>query len=398
MRTKSGHFGRSAACGALALGLLLGPLAVNPSAAAEAKSRSAGPAPNFNPTDPILKCTAHGAKAASNYVVVQVPVDQMDDASLAWEKSYPDTPVCAKVSPDDAVQFLAMARKNPNWVAAQWQPTADVLKAAAAAEPAKPSDTQEQAQAVTDQAEGAARGGDYTGALALARKAADMGHPLDASELAFWTKKSAQQEQAADAAAKLKAAQQAALATADQIKERQQKDYKDRARKAALAAADEPSAAQLAMQGVALGNYAQQVGSGIANNTANGSHATQTDAVGSTNFSLKQQPVSTNGLRQATDCLTVNNVSVNVDKGPGGPAAVAANKCDFKVVFVWCIDGGADSKACARNGAMPQGRDTVEAHGRVTIAEQTAGLKVRTWACEAPGVPTTTSGSTFECR
>jgi Tfp pilus assembly major pilin PilA len=391
MKIKTGRFGRSTACGALAFGLVCGQLAVNQSSAAEPKSRSASPAPSFNPTDPILKCTAHGAKAASTYVVVQVPVEQMDDASLAWEKSYPDAPVCVKVSADDAVQFLSMARKNPTWVAAQWQPTADVLKAASAAEPAKPVDAREQAQAVTDQAEAAARGGDYTAALGLAKKAADLGRPLDASEVAYWTKRSAQQEQAAADAAKLKAAQQAAVATAEQIKERQQKDYKEFARRAALAKDDEPSAAQLAMQGVAMGQYAQSMGTAIAANTANGSHATQTDAVGSTNFARNERPLGMNRYRPATDCITL-------DKGQGGPATVASNKCDYKVVFLWCVEGAGDSKACARDGALPQDLNAIEAHGRVTIAEQTAGLKVRTWACEAPGVPTTTSGSAFECR
>ena len=398
MRTKAGRFGRSAVCGALALGLFSGQLAVNPSSAAEPKSRSAGPTPSFNAADPILKCTAHGAKATSTYVVVQVPVEQMDDASLAWEKSYPDTPVCAKVSADDAVQFLTMARKNPNWVAAQWQPTAEALKAAEnAPEPAKPLDQQEQAQAVTDQAEAAARGGDYAGALALARKAADMGHPLDASELAFWTRKSAQQEQAADAAAKLKAAQQAALATADQIKERQQKDYKERARKAALAAADEPSAAQQAMEGLALGNYAQQVGTAVANQTRNGSVATNTDAVGSTPFAINPQPLITNGYRSAANCLALEKVSISIDRGPGGPAIVASNKCAFKVVFQWCVEGVADARACPAGGVLPPSRNEVEAHGRVTLGQETAGLRVQTWACEAPAAPSS-SGTAFECR
>ena len=398
MRIMSGRFGRSTACGALALGLICGQLGINQSMAAEPKSRAARPAPHFNASDPILKCTAHGAKAASTYVVVQVPVDQMDDTSLAWEKSFPDTPVCVKVSVDDAVQFLSMARNNPNWLAAQWQPNADVLKAAnAAPEPAKAVDTTEQAQVITDQAETAARGGDYTGALALAKKAADLGHPLDASEVAFWTKRSAQQEQAAADAAKLKAAQQAASATAQQIKDRQQKDYAERARKAALAKDDEPSAAQLGMQGQALGSYAQSVGSAIAQNVKNGSMPTSANAVGSTTFA-RNQPVALNGYRPASDCLTLEKVTVSVDNGPGGPVTVASNKCDFKVVFLWCVEGSGAGKACATNGALPQGLDTVEPHGRLTIVQQVAGLKVKTWACEAPGVPTTTTGSAYECR
>jgi hypothetical protein len=333
---------------------------------------------------------------------VQIPADIVDDASLDWERNQPDTPVCGLVSAEVATQFLRTTQNNPLWAAADWKPTAESLKAASAAAAAaaapKPPTQAELAAQVADQAGAAARKGDYTAALALAQKAAAMGHPMEKDQVDYFTERSAQQERAAAETAKLKAAQQAAAATAAQIMDRQQKDYADRARKAKeRAEANEPNAAVAAMGGQALGSYAQSLGTGIAQNVANGAHPTQANAVGSTSFA-RNQPVPVDGYRAATDCVSVGKVTINVDNSANAPATVATNKCDFKVVFQWCVEGGGDGRACPREGALPPGRDEIEAHGRLTLSQQTVGLPVRTWACEAPGAPRITSGSAFECK
>ena len=76
-----------------------------------------------------------------------------------------------------------------------------------------------------DAAVAAAAKSDYIAALNFAKQAAAAGHPLDADQLDFITGKAAKQQAALDEAAKLKASQQAAAGTAQQILDRQQKEY-----------------------------------------------------------------------------------------------------------------------------------------------------------------------------
>ena len=84
-----------------------------------------------------------------------------------------------------------------------------------------------------DAAVEATRRGDYVGALDLAKKAAAAGQPLEADQVDFIAGKAAKQQAAAEEAAKIKATQTAASATAQQIMDRQQKDYADRAKRKA---------------------------------------------------------------------------------------------------------------------------------------------------------------------
>jgi hypothetical protein len=79
-----------------------------------------------------------------------------------------------------------------------------------------------------DAALAAAGKGDYIVAADLAKQAAAAGQPLDADQVDFITGKAAKQQAAAEAAAKLKVAQEAAAATAQQILNRQQKEYNAR--------------------------------------------------------------------------------------------------------------------------------------------------------------------------
>jgi len=89
-----------------------------------------------------------------------------------------------------------------------------------------------QAASAHDAAVAAAAKGDYIAAADLAKQAATAGQPLDPDQLDFISGKAAKQQAALDDAAKLKANQQAAALTAQQIMDRQQKDYKSRAQQA----------------------------------------------------------------------------------------------------------------------------------------------------------------------
>ena len=84
-----------------------------------------------------------------------------------------------------------------------------------------------------DAAVAAAAKGDYIAAADLAKQAAAAGQPLDPDQLDFITGKAAKQQASLDEAAKLKATQAAASATAQQIMDRQQKDYAERAKRKA---------------------------------------------------------------------------------------------------------------------------------------------------------------------
>jgi len=81
-----------------------------------------------------------------------------------------------------------------------------------------------------DAALAAAAKGDYITALDFAKQAAAAGKPLDGDQMDFITGRAAKQQAAADEAAKVKAGQQAAAATAQQILDRQQKEYAKRAK------------------------------------------------------------------------------------------------------------------------------------------------------------------------
>ena len=76
-----------------------------------------------------------------------------------------------------------------------------------------------------DAAVDAARRKDYVAALDFAKKAAAAGQPIDADQLDFITSKAAKQKADAEADAKAEATKVAAAATAEQILERQQKDF-----------------------------------------------------------------------------------------------------------------------------------------------------------------------------
>jgi hypothetical protein len=82
-----------------------------------------------------------------------------------------------------------------------------------------------------DAAVDAARRRDYVAALDFAKKAAAAGQPIDAEQLDFITSKAAKQQADLDAAAKLKASQEAAATTAQQIQARQQDEYAKLAKK-----------------------------------------------------------------------------------------------------------------------------------------------------------------------
>lgn len=75
-----------------------------------------------------------------------------------------------------------------------------------------------------DAALAAARRGDYLGALELSKKAAAEGQALEADQVEFISEKATKQQAAAADNAALKAKQEAASATADQILARQQKE------------------------------------------------------------------------------------------------------------------------------------------------------------------------------
>lgn len=81
-----------------------------------------------------------------------------------------------------------------------------------------------------DAALAAARKSDYISALALSKKAAAEGQPLEADQVDFISGKAAQQQAAADDAAKVKASADAASAQAQQIQARQQKEYAARSK------------------------------------------------------------------------------------------------------------------------------------------------------------------------
>ncbi len=408
MRTASVGAVRAIACGALALGLASAPLMFSESAAATKKAgaRPSGPAfqaPSFNPTDPILKCTAYVKNGASAYAVVQIPIEMLDDASIAWEKSYPDHPVCDRLSADDAIGFLRSTRINPNWIDSHWRPGAEAIKAAAA-DTARPPSPEEQRQAAADQAVEQALAAvakrDYTTALAMARKAAELGRPMDKDQVAYFTEQSARQETAAAGVAKAREAQQAAAATAAQIMERQQKDYAESARQAKVRAeANQPNEAVAAMGGQALGGYSKSLGSAIQNDVAHGAIPTQANAVGNGAPTTAALPSTLRTYRVASDCITLDKVTISVDKaanGPGGASLVAMNSCGYKVAFQWCVKG---ARSCGRDGGLPEGQDEIAAKGRVSIANpQATEAQVRIWACQSPGTPRRTSDTEFECR
>ena len=111
-----------------------------------------------------------------------------------------------------------------------------------------------QAASAHDAAVAAAAKGDYVAAADLAKQAAAAGQPLDADQLDFISGKAAKQQAALDDAAKLKANQQAAALTAQQIMDRQQKDYKSRAQQAV------DRANMCAQQAAAAGIYAAAQG------------------------------------------------------------------------------------------------------------------------------------------
>lgn len=109
-------------------------------------------------------------------------------------------------------------------------------------------------QAAQEQALVAASKNHYVDALALAQKAASLGKPMEKDQIDYLTQRAAQETAAVEAAAKLRAAQEAALPEAEKIKARQQKDYADRARRAALAKAcggDQSQAVGAVTQGYA---------------------------------------------------------------------------------------------------------------------------------------------------
>jgi hypothetical protein len=80
-------------------------------------------------------------------------------------------------------------------------------------------------QSPHDAAMAAAARGDYIAAVDLAKKAAAAGQPLDPDQVDFMTGKAAKQQAALDQKAKDQASQASAVATAQQIQDRQQKEY-----------------------------------------------------------------------------------------------------------------------------------------------------------------------------
>ena len=113
-------------------------------------------------------------------------------------------------------------------------------------------------QAAQDQALVAASKNHYIDALALAQKAASLGKPMEKDQIDYLTQRAAQETAAAEQVAKLRAAQEAALPEAEKIKARQQKDYADRARRAALAK-------ECAQQNQSVGAATQGYASSLAN-------------------------------------------------------------------------------------------------------------------------------------
>lgn len=115
-------------------------------------------------------------------------------------------------------------------------------------------------QAAQEQALVAASKNHYVDALALAQKAASLGKPMEKDQVDYLTQRAAQESAAIEQAAKLRAAQEAALPEAEKIKARQQKDYADRARRAALAK-------DCSQQTAAVGAMTQGYASSLANST-----------------------------------------------------------------------------------------------------------------------------------
>lgn len=244
-----------------------------------------------------------------------------------------------------------------------------------------------------DAALDAAHRGDYIAAVAFAKKAAADGMPLDPDQVDFMTDKAAKQQAALDAVAKTKAAQATAEATAAEIEARQQKDYAARERAQRFKDMDnEVSAAKAGAQAAVLGAFAQEAGGGQSTLQPHSSEfKTQANAVNSTTFAVSNGKASSG--RPAQDCLTL-------DQGPNGSFAVAANKCSFKVTFAWCVEGAAANaiNACTSDGAPPHEHSEVDAHGRLSIPVQVAGLKLRAFACEAPNTPQQSGNEPFVCK
>lgn len=115
-------------------------------------------------------------------------------------------------------------------------------------------------QAAQDQALIAASKNHYIDALALAQKAANLGKPMEKDQVDYLTQRAAQETAAVEQAAKLRAAQEAALPEAEKIKARQQKDYAERARRAALAK-------ECAQQNQSVGAATQGYASSLANSS-----------------------------------------------------------------------------------------------------------------------------------
>ena len=107
-------------------------------------------------------------------------------------------------------------------------PTAFVGGAAAQETKLVDPNAAKEGQSPHDAAIAAAGRGDYIAAVALAKKAAAEGHPLDADQVDFMTQKANAQQAILDDNAKSKAAQAAAASTAQQIQDRQQKQYAER--------------------------------------------------------------------------------------------------------------------------------------------------------------------------
>ena len=252
-------------------------------------------------------------------------------------------------------------------------------------------------QSPHDAALDAARRGDYIAAVDLAKQAAAAGQPLDADQLDYMTGKAAQQQSVLDAAAKVKAAQVAAAATADQIQQRQQKDYAAAQaaleRRKRLAEDDQPTAATMGQQGMQLGNFSSDRSSSYTNNNgAQRQTADNVDSPNSSKFGSNQPLTGTVQGRFATSCLSFNN-------DPTGAGTVATNTCAYKVVFLWCVQGGSN-RACAKDGVPPPARNEVAAHGSLTLSDRTAGLPVKTWACESPSIPQAVESASagFACK
>ena len=106
-------------------------------------------------------------------------------------------------------------------------------------------------QSAHDAALAAAAKRDYVAALELSKQAAAAGQPLEADQVDFIAGKAAQQQAAADEAARAKATQVAAQESATKIMDRQQKDYAEREKKLA----DRKSVTACGQQAMSVGAF-----------------------------------------------------------------------------------------------------------------------------------------------